>query len=416
MYKRLSRVFWAMGQALLPAHLRALEESLLADNALRFSLQQSPSFGLYSLGWNDALLAEGVLSIEHMTLVMESGLLLKLKANAKITSLNLNIPGGTLLPVYIHVKNLSESSGLAESDQPIIKRDNANCWLWSLELTAEQEHFDTQESFHLADFEKLPDGSWGLSSRYIPPLGCLGSVPFLKNELTELVQKLEAYHYQLSQEITAIYLSGSDLVNGKQCLKSVVHIQRFLVNLLAEVTPHPYAVYEHLKSFYVDLCFYHNDTPQFAIAPYRHEKLSEVFREILTPLNEHLKLGQTRSPYLPFVESSGLVKASLPANIREATDIYLLVQKGGVNKSISLDGFKISAVTRLPIVHKFYLQGIPCKRLDRAPFQNSFGPEVDIYQLSTGEEWDYALNELALGFYIDSKLSDASFFLHWRTV
>jgi type VI secretion system protein ImpJ len=405
-----------MGQALLPAHLRALEESILADNALRFSLQQTPSYGVYTLRWNEALLAEGVLSLERMTLVMASGLILELKANAKITPLNLNLPGGTLLPVYVHVKTFYDESALAESELNIIKRDQVKCWLWSLALTTEQEHPDTQESFHLADFEKQPDGAWRLSSRYIPPLGCLGSVPFLKDELTSLVHKLEAYHYQLSQEITAIYLSGSDLVNGKQCLKSVVQIQRFLANLLAEVSPHPYKVYEQLKNFYVDLCFYHNDSPQFAVAPYRHEQLFEVFREILEPLSEHLKLSQTRSPYLSFTVSGDLIQANLPATIREAKDIYLLVQKGGVNKAISLDGFKISALTRLPIVHKFYLQGIPCKRLERPPFQHSFGPEVDIYQLSTGEEWDYALNELALGFYVNPKLAEASYFLYWRSI
>ena len=46
MFNHLSRVFWSMGQALLPAHLRALEVSLLADSALRFSMQQkAPNYG-----------------------------------------------------------------------------------------------------------------------------------------------------------------------------------------------------------------------------------------------------------------------------------------------------------------------------------------------------------------------------------
>ncbi len=416
MYKRLSRVFWAMGQALLPAHLRALEESLLTDNALRFSLQQAPSYGLYKLRWNESLLAEGVLSLDAMTLVMASGLVLELTANAKVSPLNLNLSAGTLLPVYVHVKTFTDSSGFGESEQPLVKRDQVNCWLWSLVLTTEQEHQDSQESFRLADFEKQPDGVWRLSSRYIPPLGCLGSVPFLKEELSALAHKLEAYHYQLSQEITAIYLSGSDLVNGKQCLKSVVNMQRFLANLLAEITPHPYQVYEQLKLFNVDLCCYHNVSSEFVIAPYRHEQLFEVFQKTLESLNEQIKLSKTRSPYLSFTESAGLVQASLPTTIREAQDIYLLVQKSGVSKTVSLDDFKISALTRLPIVHKFYLQGIPCKRLDRVPFQHSFGNEIDIYQLSTGEEWDYALNELALGFYADAKLTEASYFLHWRSL
>jgi len=406
-----------MGQALLPAHLRALEESMLADSALRFSLQEAPAHGLYKLLWNEALLREGVFALDEMTLVMPSGLLLRLTENAQLAPLNLNIAGGTLLPVYLHVRGLPENNaGLRDPGLQIIMRDNISCWLWSLELSTEQENPDTVESFRLAEFEKQPDGAWRLSSRYIPPLARLGSVPFLKQELTVLVHKLEAYHYQLTQEISAIYLSGSDLVNARQCMKSVVQIQRFLANLFAQIAPHPYTVYEQLKHFYVDLCFYHDNTPQLATAPYRHEHLAEVFHQTLELLHEQLQLHQLRSPYLPFTLSGGIVRADLPKSIREAKDIYLLVQKAGINTSISLDSLKIAAVNRIAIVHKFFLQGIPFKRIDRPPFQHSFGPEVDIYQLSPGDEWDYALNELALGFYVDPKFTEEKFFLHWRTV
>ena len=76
--------------------------------------------------------------------------------------------------------------------------------------------------------------------------------------------------------------------------------------------------------------------------------------------------------------------------------------------------FKIASISRLPIVHKFYLQGIPFKRLERPPFQHSFGPEVDIYQLTIGEEWDNALIELSVGFYVNPQLMSAKYFLHWR--
>ena len=417
MYNRLSRVFWAMGQALLPAHLRAQEESTLADSALRFSLQEAPAYGLYSLLWNENLLNEGVLSLEEMTLVMYSGLLLKLNKNAQVTPLNLNISGGTLLPVYLHVRSLPENSGSDNTGQQIIKRNNISYWRWSLELTTEQENPDTVESFHLAEFEKQADSSWRLSSRYMPPLARLcRSVPFLKQELTELGQKLEAYHYQLTQEIAAIYLSGSDLVNARQCLKSVVQIQRFLANLFAQISPHPYTVYEQLKHFYVELCFYHDNTPQAAAAPYRHEHLAELFRETFELLHEQLQLNQMRSPYLPFTLSGGVIRANLPESIRKAKEIYLLVQKAAITKAVSLEGLKIAAVTRLAIVHKFFLQGIPFKRIDRPPFQHSFGPEVDIYQLSPGDEWDHALKELALCFYTDPKFTEEKFFLHWRAV
>lgn len=404
-----------MGQALLPGHLRALEESLLADSALRFSRQEAPGYGLYRLRWNETLLAEGVLSLEEMTLVLFSGLLVELKANAQTAPLNLNIPGTTLLQVYVHVRCRPEDGG-ERDEQPTVKRDNVNCWLWSLELSAEQENPDTLESFHLADFEKQPDGLWRLSTRYIPPLVCLGSVPFLKEELTGIANRLEAYQYQLTQEIAAIYLSGTHLVSAKQCLKSVVQMQRFIANLFGQISPHPYTVYEKLKHFYVELCFYHNTPPQFATAPYRHEQLADVFRETFGPLYDELQLSQMRSPYLPFTVSGGLVQVKLPDSVREAKQIYLLVQKGGVTKNLVLDGLKIAAVSRIPIVHKFYLQGVPYKHMARPPFQNSFGPEVEVYQLSLGDEWDYALDELALGFYEDPKFAEEKFFLYWRSV
>lgn len=405
-----------MGQALLPAHLRAQEESLLADSALRFSLQEAPSYGLYRLLWNAALFNEGVLSLEELTLVMPQGLLLKLNENAKSTALNLNLVGGTLLPVYVHVRNQPETNTPANASQQSIKRDNVNCWFWSLELSTEQENPDTLDSFRLAEFEKQADGSWQLSARYIPPLGSVGAVPFLKPELLALVHQLEAYHYQLTQEIAAIYLSGTDLVNAKQCMKSVVQIQRYLGNILAEIAPHPYQVYEQLTCFYVDLCFYHDSTPEFATEPYRHGQLAELFKATFAGLFEQLQLSQTRSPYLPFTLAGGLIRANLPEAMREAKEIYLLVQKSGITKNVSLEGLKIAAVSRIGIVHKFFLQGVPFKRIERPPFQHSFGPEVDIYQFTIGDEWDHALKELALGFYADAKFAEEKFFLHWRSI
>lgn len=415
MHNRLPRVFWAMGQTLLPAHLRTQEDSVLADSALRFSLQEAPSFGLYRLQWNEALLGEGVLSLEEMTLVTPFGLLLKLKENAQVAPLNLNLSGGTLLPVYLHARNMPETVNQPDAAAQSVRRDNVNCWLWPLELSIEPEHPDTLESFHLAEFEKQPDGAWRLSPRYVPPLGCLGPVPFFKAELHALMHTLEAYHYQLTQEIAAIYLSGTDLVNAKQCLKSVVQIQRFLANLNTQIYPHPFTVYEQLKHFYVDLCFYHDANPEAATEPYRHEHLAGIFRETFALLNEQLQLSQTRSPYLPFTLAGGIIRADLPDTIREAKEIYLLVQKTGITKTVNLEGMKIAAVSRIGIAHKFFLQGIPFKRIDRPPFQHSFGPEVDIYQLVTGDEWDHALKELTFGFYDEPKLSDAKFFLHWRS-
>ncbi|SMF94694.1 type VI secretion system protein ImpJ [Methylomagnum ishizawai] len=403
-----------MGQTLLPGHLSALEESLLADAATRFGLQGLPNHGLAGLRWNETLLAEGVLSLEALCLLLPSGLLLELGGNARAEPLNLNAAAGTLLPVYLHVRNPPGNQGERDDLRPTVERDGIACWLWRLELSTEQENPDTRESFRLADFEKLPEGSWRLAARYIPPLLLVGAVPFLAAELRELKERLDAFYQRLTQDIAAIYLSGEHLINAKQCLKSVLRLQRFLVNLMGQIPRHPYEVYEELKRFYIDLCFYHENPPQFATEAYRHERLAEVFAQILIPLCQELQLNQSRSAYLPFEPKAGVLQVALPPAIREAQETYLLVQKGRVSQAASLNGIKLAAVSRIPVVHKFYLQGISYKHIERPPFQHSFGPEVDIYQLAAGEEWDHALRELTVGFYADPVQSEAKFFLYWR--
>ena len=412
----LSRVSWAMGQALLPDHLRMLEESLLADSAMRFSHHETPRYGLYKVNWNETLLVDGVLSLEEMTLVMPSGLLLELKENVRVEPLNLKIPGTSSVSVYLHVRTYSESINSTTGSKNIVKYGNVNCWLWQIDLSNEQEHSDTLETFHLADFQKQADSSWQLSTAYIPPLGCFGSVPFLKDDFKQLKVKLEAYHYQLTQDVAAIYLSGLDLFNTRESLKSVVNTLRFLGNLFAEINVHPYAMYERLKSFYVDLAFYHNNTPDFSISCYQHDNLAEVFNEILGPLNHEIQFTQSRVPYLPFTLVNGVFQVNMPEEIRKAKEFYFLVQNAGVNQSVSIDGIKLAAISRIPIVHKFYLQGVSLIKIDRPPFQHSFGPEIDLYQITKGEEWDYALNELALGFIPEPSFSSENFFLNWRAL
>ena len=404
-----------MGQALLPGHLSALEESALEDSTIRFRIHGLPYYGLAALRWNEALLSEGVLSLEAMTLILPSGLLLELKGNAQISPLNLNVAGVTLLPVYLHVRGATENAAWNDNERPTFEREGVTYWMWSLKLSIEQESPDTLESFRLAEFEKRPDGVWALAPNYIPPLLSIGTLPFLKAGLSELSQRLDSYLYQLNQEISAIYLSGEDLGNAKQCLKSIIHLQRFLGNLNAQIHIHPYYLYEALKHFYVDLCFYHNSTPLFATAAYHHDQLSEVFGHVFEPLTEELTLSKSRSPYVPLNAVDGIVQANLPASIRDAEEVYLLVQKKKITESVDISRLKIAAVSRIPVVHKFYLQGIGHKRLDRPPFQHSFGAEVDIFQLNGGEEWDHALKELTVGFYEIPELSDEKFFLYWRS-
>jgi type VI secretion system protein ImpJ len=105
MNDKLARVCWKMGQTLLPEHLLAQEDSLLANAVLRFRMQGLPSYGLGKLIVNETLLGEGILSIQEMTLVMASGLLLNVPGNATVSPFNLNLPGTIKVSVYLHILN-----------------------------------------------------------------------------------------------------------------------------------------------------------------------------------------------------------------------------------------------------------------------------------------------------------------------
>lgn len=414
MADKLARVRWEMGQALLPEHLLAQEEALLTNMIFQFRMRGLPAYGIAELKWNDTLLNEGILLIQTITVIMPSGLLLDVPENAVVSSFNLNVPGAVNVPVYLHVLKSLSSNEDAKEIQESEEESTIPKIVHQLILSSDQSHPDASETMKLAEFVKDPEGIWKHSGSFIPPLLQLGTSPYLKAELDELTQLLELFHYKLTQEIAASYLSGESLFSAKQCLKSVYHIQRFLANLSSQIHIHPYYVYEELKYFYTEACFYRNTIPENITDPYNHDQLVTCFQKILEPLKGQMQLVQARSPYLPFELKDGLYRTSFLPEVREAKDVYFLIQKGYVNKKVSFENFKLASLSRLPLVHRLSLQGIPLRKIDRPPFQHPFGPEVDFYLAVHGEELDYALRELSVAFYNQDLFKEMNFYLYWR--
>jgi type VI secretion system protein ImpJ len=409
---KLARVRWKMGQTLLPEHFLAQEEALVADVIMRFRMNGIPAYGVAALKWNETLITEGVFSIQAMTLVMPSGLLLDVPANALVAPFNLNIPGTVTVPVYCHVMGGIPSKD-AESDTETQEEGAIPRMLHQLVLSSEQSHSGAFETMKLAEFEKDPEGTWEPSRDFIPPLLQVGTSPFLMAEFDEFSEALELFQYNLALD-AASYLSGSGLFRVEQCLKSVYQAQRFLANLKSQVHVHPYYVHEALKDFYIEVCFYKSTVPEHTASPYNHDQLATCFQEILQPLKERMKLVQVESPYLPFEFQDGLFQIQLPPEVREAKEVYLLAQKSHVSKSVSLEGLKLASFSRISMVHRLALQGITLKKVDQPSFQHSFGPEVDFFQIVEGEEWDHALRESSLAFYDSPQLKDMEFYIYRR--
>ncbi|MEW5804191.1 MAG: type VI secretion system baseplate subunit TssK [bacterium] len=413
MAEKLARVRWEMGQTLLPEHFRAQEEALITDTTLRFRTRGLPGYGIAELKWNDTLLREGILMAHSMTVILPSGLMLNVPGNAGVSSFNLNVPGMVSLPVYLHVVNpLSQDNGgdgqNATGEDPIVRV------VYQLILSSDQAYPGALETMKIAEFIKDPQGVWQQSGSFIPPLLQAGTSPYLRSEFAELTHLLELFHYKLTQEVAASYLSGEGLFSAKQCLKAVYHIERFLANVCGQIHIHPYYVYEALKTFYTEVCFFRNTTPQNTADPYNHDQLAPCFQKILEPLKEQMQLVQARSPYRPFELKDGMYRITFPPELRQAKEIYFLIQKDHVNMKISIEDLKLASLSRLSLVHRLALQGIPLKKIDRPPFQHSFGPEVDFYLAAYGEEMDYAIRELSVAFYHQDQFKEMNFYFYWR--
>lgn len=111
MIDRLGRVEWEMGQTLLPEHLVAQEDSLIAESILRFRANGLPDYGVVRLQWNETLLLQGVFAIQGMVLIMPSGMLLSLRENAVVSPYNLNVSGSVEVPVYCHLLDRNGAGG-----------------------------------------------------------------------------------------------------------------------------------------------------------------------------------------------------------------------------------------------------------------------------------------------------------------
>ncbi len=409
---KLARVCWKMGQTLLPEHLVAMEDSILANTVQMFRIQGLPSYGISKLVLNEALLGEGIFSVREMTLVMPSGLMLDVPGNTRLSPFNMNLPGTSRVSVYLHILNeipASDSNRTGWDNDSDIKIRKV---FHRMAISSEQDYPDAVETIKAAEFKKSPNGVWKISDEYIPPLLQTGTTPFLLKEINDLSDALALFQYNLYMDAVS-YLSGDSLTSVKQCLKSVFRTQRLLANLTSSVHLHPFFLYDELLTLYTEVCFYRNTTPENVTAAYQHDNLASI-NTIIDLINRQMNLVKSLPPYLPFELSDNIYKVNLPEEIRQASSVYLLAQKDLVISKLSIADLKLASLSRLPVVHRMALQGIPFKRVEHPSFQHSFGAEIEFYLIREGEEWDHALNEMNVAFYNRQDLKDTVFYIFWR--
>ena len=409
MTPNLARVNWQLGQTLLPEHLVAQEEALAAEAVLHLRASGLPHHGLAAVAWSEDLLAAGVLSLRTLTAVFPSGALADVPGNARVAPLDLNAPGTAEVSAHLHL--LAEPPDADEEAAPasgaIPRR------LVPLALSCDPAAAGAVETIRLGLFRKDPDGGWRLSDAHVPPLLQVGASPYLARPLARVLAALDGLEVELLQEAAGA-LSGPTLADVKACLRGVHRLRRVLRAPQGQVRLHPYQVYEALRDFHVDVCLHRGAPVRHASDVYDHEALARLFDRVVEPLCEQMGVAAFRSPYLPFELREGAWRLDVPREYRGAREVYLLAQKPGAQRAVSLEALKLAAPSRLSIVHRLALKGIPVERVERPVAANLFGPEVEFHAVRPGEEWEHALRDGAVAFYAAPELDGVRFYLYWR--
>lgn len=384
----MTRVFWHMGQALLPEHFYAQEQSLRSETALRFEMLGLPSWGLGKLEWDRFLLPTGTLQVRELSVVFESGTVIDIPGNAAPTLLDLTETGQSRAPVFLQLQSgfdLVETTP-GSADEEGIRRILQKATLSTTQTSADQ-------TFHLADAECGADGKWSFSSKYIPPLLNVRPGLLFDEPLDRMDHLVKALRQLLKQELQENHLSGETQLLAKQALRSMFQLHATLVDIGGQIAPHPHSLFSSLRNLYIDTCVL-RDAPLDAIdLAYDHTEIAASFEALLAPLEAMTARGRPAVPYIEFARREGQFVCDIDKDIKRAKDVFLLLQKPQVSTKIELSRVKLASPTRLNAVYERALTGIPITRIERPPFAQTLSSTVDIYSLSRGQEWDYAVSE-----------------------
>lgn len=410
---KIAPVRWFLGQTVLPEHFVALQQLIDAVGEFRTRLAGLPCHGIAQFSYNEALLRDGVLSLGELAAVLPDGALISVPGNSSLGPLSLSATSATRVSVYLHVLSdavSGQGNRTYDSDPRVVER-----LVQRATLSINDSVEGSRAVLRLGDFEKGVAGSWSLSPSYIPPILHVGSTPYLQPPLASLEAQVSALEPQLVAQLQDTFLRPDRLATIRRCLCALYRMQSLLSDLRSRVPLHPYDLHAALRDLYLEACCFHEVIPDQPILPYQHDNLAGCFGTVFRLLQQALRPVYARSTHLRFSRSNGLFTLSgLPADLKDAQEVFLLVQRPTLHGRITIDDIKLSCTSRLALVHRLVLRGVPFKYVERPPFQHTFGPEVDFYQLQTGDEWDHVLRESSLALYVHPVLERANVFLYWR--
>jgi type VI secretion system protein ImpJ len=398
-----------MGQALLPEHFYAQEQSLREEIDIRSSLREAPTWGLAALRWDEFQLQKGIVSIQELTLVLPSGVLVDVPGNTSPAFLNLATTGATQVSLHVHLQSAYDLTEVGQGDEETVERV-----VQKIELSPQPYSATGAESFKLVEMECAPDGGWSVRPSFLPPMVRIGDEPLSAPHLERMRALARTLKQFLGDEIQQNHLVAESQVAAKQCLRGLFEFEGLLRDIAGSIRPHPYELYRQLRNLYFDVCIFRDVHPGAAAAAYAHEDFGTCLGQLLGELEQQVHSGPERLPYLEFQRKSGLLACTLGRDVRRAKDVFWLVQKPQVSSKLDLSRVKLASESRIQLVHERALRGIPFQKLETPPLHQGLASNVEFFAVTPGQEWDYAVAEGNVVLFDAPTLEGCRLYLYWR--
>ena len=400
-----------MGQALLPEHFYAQEQSIREELGLRFRSSGVPSWGLASLQWDSFQLLKGIVSVQEMTLFLQSGAVVDVPGNTAPAFVNLNTSGATVATLYVHLQSSHDAVSFGQGE---LAEEGIERIVQRIELSTEPYSETAAQSFKLATFEAGPDGDWSLRTSYVPPLVQIGTTPFFQPFLERCRAVARTVRQVLLDEIQNNYLAAENQASAKAALRGLYEFNGLVADIEGSVHHHPYELYRALRSLSIDVCVFRGIPPEESERPYSHEDLAVCFDAVLSSLEEQVQISGQRVPYVEFKRREGMLVCELTGEAKRAKDFFLLVQKPQVATKADLSRIKLASESRIHTVYERALRGIPIQRLDNPPFFRGISANVEFFAITAGQEWDYAIREGLVVLFDGPHLEGLRLYVYWR--
>lgn len=407
---------WVPGQILEPEHFRADEEATVGLACLVGELRGLPFRGVARLAWDEVALAKGCVSIQALTVVLPSGVLLDVPGNAAVSDLDLTKLAAKEATVYLHVLGEPEAmtrDGAYDGDAPVVTRSRLR-----LRLSFDDAIDGARLALPLVQVacDKL-GGPYRRSPAYAPPLLRAFGHPFLNEPVSALREILKGLRASFADQFADPLFRGERLSSARFCEAAAVRLQITLAESERGIVPHPHALFDAMRGLWLDLMALHEQAPDDPPL-YDHDAPAGCFAGLVERLRALAGGEPVRSPNLGFsreADDQPFIARPFSPALRRAAEVYLVVER--VPDRVPLGALKLASPGRLDLVIRQSLPGVAAELVPVPPFRHAFGPMVDFYRLDTGaDEWKRAVDAQALAYRASAPLARARTTLYWRSL